>query len=52
VIRLDALAKQIASVATIDGEGGYAVYGTIATAEKARAEQLIPMGLPQHEVAA
>src|SRR5471030_2413093 len=30
---------------TIDGEGGYAVYGTIATAEDARAQRLVPMGL-------
>lgn len=31
----------------IDGEGGYAVYGTIASAERARREQLVPMGLSQ-----
>ena len=29
----------------IDGEGGYAVYGTIAPAERSRREQLVPMGL-------
>lgn len=30
---------------TIDGEGGYAAYGTIATADDARARHLVPMGL-------
>jgi predicted homoserine dehydrogenase-like protein len=30
---------------TIDGEGGYAAYGTIVTAEEARARKLVPMGL-------
>jgi predicted homoserine dehydrogenase-like protein len=30
---------------TIDGEGGYAAYGTIATADDARAQHLVPMGL-------
>jgi predicted homoserine dehydrogenase-like protein len=29
----------------IDGEGGYAVYGTCAPAARARAERLVPMGL-------
>ena len=29
----------------IDGEGGYAVYGTIVTAASARAQRLVPMGL-------
>ena len=29
----------------IDGEGGYATYGTIATADAARARRLVPMGL-------
>jgi predicted homoserine dehydrogenase-like protein len=31
----------------IDGEGGYAVYGTIAPAERSRREALVPMGLSQ-----
>ncbi len=30
---------------TIDGEGGYAAYGTIASASEARAGKLVPMGL-------
>jgi len=30
---------------TIDGEGGYAAYGTITTAADARAQRLVPMGL-------
>ena len=29
----------------IDGEGGYAAYGLLTTAERARAERLVPMGL-------
>jgi len=29
----------------IDGEGGYAAYGTIASADDARAARLVPMGL-------
>ncbi|GAC1427863.1 MAG: Gfo/Idh/MocA family oxidoreductase [Candidatus Velthaea sp.] len=29
----------------IDGEGGYAAYGTIATADDARRSRLVPMGL-------
>ena len=29
----------------IDGEGGYAVYGTIASAERSRRDRLVPMGL-------
>ena len=29
----------------IDGEGGYAVYGTVVSGERARREHLIPMGL-------
>ncbi|GAC1408564.1 MAG: Gfo/Idh/MocA family oxidoreductase [Candidatus Velthaea sp.] len=29
----------------IDGEGGYAAYGTIATADEARRNRLVPMGL-------
>jgi predicted homoserine dehydrogenase-like protein len=33
--------------ALIDGEGGYAVYGTIAPAERSRREKLVPMGLSQ-----
>ncbi len=31
----------------IDGEGGYAVYGTIAPAERSVRERLVPMGLSQ-----
>lgn len=30
---------------TIDGEGGYAVYGTVASASEARSRRLVPMGL-------
>jgi len=30
---------------TIDGEGGYAVYGTVISAADARAAKLVPMGL-------
>jgi predicted homoserine dehydrogenase-like protein len=30
---------------TIDGEGGYAVYGTVVTAERASRERLVPMDL-------
>jgi predicted homoserine dehydrogenase-like protein len=33
--------------ALIDGEGGYAVYGTIAPGERSRREKLVPMGLSQ-----
>jgi predicted homoserine dehydrogenase-like protein len=29
----------------IDGEGGYAVYGDVCSGERARREQLVPMGL-------
>jgi predicted homoserine dehydrogenase-like protein len=29
----------------IDGEGGYAAYGLLTTAERARAERLVPLGL-------
>jgi predicted homoserine dehydrogenase-like protein len=29
----------------IDGEGGYAVYGTVVSGERARRERLVPMGL-------
>ncbi len=29
----------------IDGEGGFAAYGLIATAERARSQRLVPMGL-------
>jgi predicted homoserine dehydrogenase-like protein len=32
---------------TIDGEGGYAVYGMTTSAERARRERLVPMGLAQ-----
>jgi predicted homoserine dehydrogenase-like protein len=32
---------------TIDGEGGYAVYGMTTSAARARRERLIPMGLAQ-----
>ncbi len=32
---------------TIDGEGGYAVYGMTTTAQHARRAQLVPMGLAQ-----
>lgn len=32
---------------TIDGEGGYAVYGTIASAERSQRDGLVPMGLSQ-----
>jgi predicted homoserine dehydrogenase-like protein len=31
--------------ATIDGEGGYAVYGTCVPAARARADRLVPLGL-------
>ncbi len=31
----------------IDGEGGYAVYGTIASAERSQRDKLVPMGLSQ-----
>lgn len=31
----------------IDGEGGYAVYGMVTTATRARRQRLIPMGLAQ-----
>jgi len=31
----------------IDGEGGYAVYGTTVTAERARRDRLVPMGMAQ-----
>lgn len=31
----------------IDGEGGYAAYGTIASAERSRRDRLVPMGLSQ-----
>lgn len=33
--------------ALIDGEGGYAVYGTIAPADRSIRERLVPMGLSQ-----
>jgi predicted homoserine dehydrogenase-like protein len=31
--------------AVIDGEGGYAAYGTVVSGERARADRLVPMGL-------
>jgi len=30
---------------SIDGEGGYAVYGTVVSGDRARRERLVPMGL-------
>ena len=39
--------KALKAGETIDGEGGYAVYGMTTTAERARRARLVPMGLAQ-----
>jgi predicted homoserine dehydrogenase-like protein len=39
--------KALKAGSLIDGEGGYAVYGTIASAERSRGDKLVPMGLSQ-----
>ncbi|MBV8355543.1 MAG: flagellar biosynthesis protein FlgA, partial [Candidatus Eremiobacteraeota bacterium] len=37
--------KKLRAGEIVDGEGGYAAYGLLTTAERARRERLVPMGL-------
>jgi predicted homoserine dehydrogenase-like protein len=52
-LRADCVAvakRSLAAAESLDGEGGFTVYGLLVPAARARSERLLPMGLARHAV--